>query len=331
MTGPAPVTRLARPTVPVREIVELACRAPSVHNTQPWLWRADDTRLRLYADRDRQLRHSDPDGRNVVLSCGAALHHARVAAEGLGWQVDVVRYPDPTQPDLLATVDLAPGRSVPAAEELLEALQARATDRRRFTSWPLPVERIQGLASQAEEWGALVLPVVDPARQELVEQLLAQAGEEHRLDPEYDTEVAPFVRSDGPEGVPAASIPEPNPQRPAVPTRYRAGDPADRSEEPTGFIEGMLALCTVEDDGPSWLRCGESLSALWLLVVHHGLSLLPLSEVAEVPATRERLRQEVLDGRGYPQLLVRLGWQEITRTALPRTPRRPVEEVLRLE
>ena len=31
------------------------------------------------------------------------------------------------------------------------------------------------------------------------------------------------------------------------------------------------------------------------------------------------------------QGLVRLGWQEVTRGELPRTPRRPVEEVLRLD
>jgi hypothetical protein len=331
MMGPAAVTRLARPVVPVREIVELACRAPSVHNTQPWLWRADDSRLRLYADRERQLLHSDPEGRNVLLSCGAALHHARVAAEGLGWQVDVVRSPDPTEPDLLASIDLAPGRVVPAAEELLEALQGRSTDRRRFTSWPLPVERIQRLAAQAEEWGALVLPVVEPGRQELVEELLVRAREEHHRDPEYDAEVAPWVRSEGPEGVPAASLPEPNPQRPAMPSRYQPAELPDPREETAEVVEGMLALCTVDDDRRSWLRCGETLSALWLLVVHDGLSLLPLSEVAEVPETRERLRHDVLDGQGHPQLLVRLGWQEITRSTLPRTPRRPVEEVLRLE
>ena len=65
---------LAVPTAAVRRIVEGATRAPSVHNTQPWLWRAHAHTLDLYADRSRRLGATDPEGRNLVISCGAALH-----------------------------------------------------------------------------------------------------------------------------------------------------------------------------------------------------------------------------------------------------------------
>ncbi|MFC4783382.1 Acg family FMN-binding oxidoreductase [Nocardioides sp. MAHUQ-72] len=331
MRGSEAVPRPARTALPFREVVELACRAPSVHNTQPWVWRAGGSRLRLYADRSRQLPHADPDGRSLVISCGAALHHGQVAARGLGWEVAVERCPDPGDPDLLATLDLTPGRVVPAAEEQLEALQARATDRRRFTSWPLPAERLDRLAEQAREWGALVISLVDPAKQTDVEEILRRAEEVERADPAYAAEVAPWVRAEGPEGVPASSIPEINPHRPAMPSRYHEGAMADPQVEKVEFVEGLLALATVDDDQVSWLRCGETLSALWLAAVRHGLSLLPLSQPTEVPETRERLRRDVLEGLGRPQLLVRLGWQEITRGELPRTPRRPVEEVLRFD
>ena len=331
MRGSAAVTRPAPTTVPFREIVELACRAPSVHNTQPWLWRAEGSRLRLYADRRRQLMHADPDGRTMVLSCGAALHHAQVAAEGLGWQVTVERFPDENDPDLLATLDLAPGRVVPAAEERLGALLARSTDRRRFTSWPLPAERLDRLSEQAEEWGALVIPLVDPGRRLRVDQILRRADEIQRGDEEYAAEAAPWIGARGAEGIPPSSIPEVNPHRPAMPSRYQQGDLLDPRAEPTEFVDGLVALATTEDELLSWLRTGETLSALWLAAIRHGLSLLPLSQVAEVPRTREELRDDVLDGTAWPQLLVRLGWQEMTRTELPRTPRRPAEEVLHLD
>ena len=37
-------------------LIDLACRAPSVHNTQPWRWRINsDDSIELWADRDRQL------------------------------------------------------------------------------------------------------------------------------------------------------------------------------------------------------------------------------------------------------------------------------------
>jgi hypothetical protein len=54
-------------------IVELACRAPSLHNSQPWRWVLDDSALHLFADHTRIGRRTDSAGREVILSCGVAL------------------------------------------------------------------------------------------------------------------------------------------------------------------------------------------------------------------------------------------------------------------
>jgi len=71
---------------PVEDILSLACRAPSVHNSQPWRWRAEGDRIDLFADYRRQLVYADPARRDLMMSCGAALHHLQVAAAGLGWR-----------------------------------------------------------------------------------------------------------------------------------------------------------------------------------------------------------------------------------------------------
>ena len=44
-------------------VLDLAARAPSPQNSQPWRWQVYPDRLDLYAERDRQLRAGDPDGR----------------------------------------------------------------------------------------------------------------------------------------------------------------------------------------------------------------------------------------------------------------------------
>src|SRR6266496_2383450 len=54
-------------------VVAAAVWAPSVHNTQPWWFSADGQELRLHADARRQLRVADPRGREMMISCGAAL------------------------------------------------------------------------------------------------------------------------------------------------------------------------------------------------------------------------------------------------------------------
>jgi len=90
----------------VTTAIDLATRAPSVHNTQPWRWRIGDRSVHLYADLERQVSATDPDQRDLVMSCGAALHHVRVAFAALGWSTTVDRLPNPDEPDHLASLKL---------------------------------------------------------------------------------------------------------------------------------------------------------------------------------------------------------------------------------
>jgi hypothetical protein len=69
---------------------------------------------------------------------------------------------------------------------------------------------------------------------------------------------------------------------------------------------------------------------MWLAATVDALSMVPLSQVVEVPETRDALQLEVLGGLARPLIMVRVGWQAISRSQLPRTPRRPVDEVLEL-
>jgi hypothetical protein len=86
----------------VQAALELAGRAPSVHNTQPWRWQLGDAAVHLYADTERWLPATDPDGRDLLVSCGAWLHHLRMALAASDIGVTVDRLPDPDDPDLLA-------------------------------------------------------------------------------------------------------------------------------------------------------------------------------------------------------------------------------------
>ena len=157
-------------------VIELACRAPSVHNSQPWRWRVvDDATIELYADRRRQLQVSDPSGRNLALSCGAAIHHGFVAAQALGLTAAVDLMPLSDDENLLARISLSSGTRTDEALESLQALEERCTDRRRFTSWPVPDSRLAHLAKAASGWGAHAIPITDVTARFRAEQLLKRA------------------------------------------------------------------------------------------------------------------------------------------------------------
>lgn len=64
-----------------RSAIAIACRAPSVHNSQPWLWWIGDDVIQLHADMARWLQVTDGDGRDLLVSCGSVHTTARRAVD----------------------------------------------------------------------------------------------------------------------------------------------------------------------------------------------------------------------------------------------------------
>ena len=88
--------------------LELAVRAPSLHNSQPWRWVAAGGVLELFADPTRIGRSTDSTGREVLISCAAVLDHLRVATAAAGGEGLIDRFPNPNNHDHLATLEFRP-------------------------------------------------------------------------------------------------------------------------------------------------------------------------------------------------------------------------------
>ena len=308
----------------VRHVVQAAGLAPSVHNTQPWRFVARPERLELLADRSRRLSVLDPDGRQLHLSCGAALLHARVAARALGLDGAVRLLPDPARPELLAELVLTEGQ--PASEDdvrMATAILHRHTHRGAVAPREVPGALVERLRLAAEAEGALLHPVVDEDELVELEVLLAAADAHEEQDPAYRAEVLRWVQPGDPQpdGVPldaAVTVPGSSlRQRDFALTRTEAtGTPA--AEHPA------VVVVASEDDTPlSWLRAGQALAAVLLRAADHGVQAQPLGQVTDVLAYRLGLRS-ALGMVALPQLVLRMGFAVGTAP----TPRRAVEDVL---
>jgi len=309
------------------EAAAAAGYAPSVHNTQPWRWRVHPDRLDLLADRGRQLTKIDPDGRLLMLSCGAALHHARLALAAEGWTAEVSRLPDPTRPDLLAVVN-ATGRTpvTSGAIRLVQAMQVRHTDRRPVGDQALVADWAEAIVTATRDLARL-----QPLTGEQVLDLSAAAAKAEAVeadDPEIKAELAYWTSRAAPEGtgLPPAVLPE-RPPETTVPGRD-FGHPGTLPIGPGHDRAAVYALLYGDDDEPeSWLRAGEALSAAWLTATVLGASVVPLSGVIEVTSTRQVLRR-ALAQLGYPYLVLRLGVADPEHAGPPHTPRMPVKQVV---
>lgn len=84
-----PMREVVVDTDVIKDAVELACRAPSLYNSQPWRWVVEGAEVKLFAEPDRAPTRTDTTGREAVISCGAVLDHFRVAMAVAGWMSNV--------------------------------------------------------------------------------------------------------------------------------------------------------------------------------------------------------------------------------------------------
>ena len=313
------------PTVPdlteaLARAAAAAGQAPSIHNTQPWRWRVGDAGLDLYLDRARQLPSTDPAARMAILSCGAALHHARTVLVAVGWQVEVAELPDPADPDHLAHLSLYDRRSATAdAIRRVRAMRERRTDRRPVSAVAIGADSLLAITIAAEQAGGLLHLV---PRDRLVElgSATAYAQRAEYADQTSRAEIAQWAGGNRPEGtgVPDSAIPE-HPTQTTVPSRD-FGRPGTLPVGAGHDLSATYAILYGPADAPvDWLRAGQALSAAWLTATELGVSLLPMSAAAELPATRQVLRR-LQSGLGQPYLVVRLGIAAPGALA-PHTPR----------
>jgi nitroreductase len=310
-----------------------AIRAPSIYNSQPWRWRADITDgVDLFADPDRHLIAIDLDGRDLLLSCGAALHHLVVALAGLGWSARIERFPDPENSDHLARV--TPQTTSPQAgtAALAAAIGRRRTDRRRFSAQPVGEDLLAALVEHAAGSGAELHVVAGAdARRRLIEIIAASASlQQQQLG--YAAELARWTgryaaARDGIEsGTVTSGIGRPG----EVP--MRAFPRAGLAQSPHSFehddASALMVLATDRDDRLAALRAGEATSAVLLAATKLGLATTPLGQPLEVARTRASISEHIVGPQLFPQLLLRVGWAQPGAPDLPPTARRHLDNVL---
>jgi len=328
-TSRAPTGNASTASRALARAIVAARRAPSVFNSQPWRWLIADGVAHLRADRERGLRAIDPDGRLLTVSCGAALHHARVALAGMGVLAEVSRFPDPVDPDLLARIQVTGlGVAEPAAIREQQAMALRRTDRWPFADIEVPAELVERLRAAAEAQGAH-LHVLRPDAVVTLSVAAQVAAAAELADPAYRAELAEWtVRSAAYDGVPALTAVAPGPR--VVPLRdFTPGAPVPQSGDVVDRHACYAVLFTDSDTARSWLAAGEALSAVLLTATMDRLAASPMSDVVEAPASR-RLMRELLSGIGYPTLALRLG---VPADVIPpaATARRPADETIDID
>jgi len=299
-----------------------AIAAPSIHNTQPWLFQVAGSQIRLFLDDRRRLAAIDPQGRAMHLAIGAALFNLRVAILSRGRAADVELLPDPQLSSLAAVVTAGAVQRVDSPSlELAQAIPRRRTNRRPFASRPVPDSILAECVAAALMEGGLLIPA-DPIARYDVLALTRAAQRRQQTDPGYLAELGAWAPtpSGRADGIPAASI-GPRPDPASLP--LRDFDPVGTRRGARFEPEPTIGVLFSRGDGPAdWLRAGQALQRVLLTATARGVATSLLTQATEVAPMRTELAAP-----GEPhwaQAVIRFGYAGRT----PRTPRRPLSDVL---
>lgn len=305
--------------------VRSATAAPSLHNSQPWLFRIGAGVVDVYADRRRQLEVLDPTGRELLISVGAAVITLGLALRGAGFQGDVVVFPDDEQPDLVARVTV--GGSVapdPAEEALVAAIPHRHTNRYPFTPAAVPADMLEQLIDAARRQAAVLAPANAVSRNAII-GLSQAADRRQRTTGGYRAELARWTihRTLHRDGVPPSAI-GPWDAMESMPVRdFGLLQPhLTRAAEAFEAYPTIMVLATVGDDRTAWVHAGQALQRVLLTATGLHLATTPISQPVEIPAIRKELSDPA---KGvWAQMILRVGYGRPAAA----TPRRPLSEVL---
>jgi nitroreductase len=312
-------------------LLNYAALAPSILNTQPWLFRITTDSVALLADSSRRLPITDPDMRELTISCGAALLNLRVAAQSFGYDLACTTFPDSAQPELLAQARLRRKSAIPADRRLRDAMMARRTIRDAFANRSLPKELTDKLLQASKREGAALTFVDDPKGKRRVWELIADAERALLADPAFRSEISRWIEKRISEAHdrdsearwrlgPALSgsaghTPESRlqadfftPMAASAARSYVRAEQATENQRPRAEGAPVLALLSTTGDSPGdWLAAGQALQYVLLLAAAEGVSASFLNPAIELISLRTKIAK-AFGASGNAQVLLRLGY-----------------------
>lgn len=313
-------------------LLNYAVLAPSSHNSQPWRFRVKGPEVALYADRTRALPVVDPDDREMIISCGAALFNLRTALHGFGYTAKVRSFPILQEPDLLAVVQMR-DRSEASDDwtRLFHAIKRRRTNRNPFEQKLLPQRVLRLLREAASSEGGCIDVFSEPEDRAHLASLIATADRTQSSDKGFRREVASWLhpgRTTSLDGIPGYSYGINDWLTNAGPNVVRTFEWGNgKAAHDQQLAEGspaLLVLSTDADTVADWFTAGQALERVLLTATDLGLMASFLNQPVEVGDLRPKVAK-LLHEKAVPQIILRVGYGNPVRP----TPRRPVREVMK--
>lgn len=315
--------------------VRYAILAPSAYNTQPWHFKISDNIAAIYIDRRFALPVIDPDDREMIMACSAALFNLRLAIRYFGYTETTEIMPDPADNDLLARIRISEGEGEGKQdhdEDLFKSIPRRHTNRGAFSDKEIPDEILRLLKSSASSEGAW-LHICNEHERRAVVNLVKEADHIQMGDKHFRRELASWTdmrRNRSGDGMPEIGLTYKDIMenfKPSIARRFEGdGQQAANDEELCEGSPVIAVLGTMSGGALQRIHAGQALMRILLEAESNGLAVSMLNQPCEVPELRLRLHDEI-EHQGRAHMIMRIGYGGKPVY----TPRRTLETILDIE
>ncbi|MEV4138417.1 hypothetical protein AB0J72_40385 [Dactylosporangium sp. NPDC049742] len=275
-------------------------RAPSAHNTQPWVLRYGDDAVDVHWDPSRALPDSDPTRRDLFLSLGAFIETCLIVAADAGLPVRASVSVDRAS---LRAARLMPDSAVYETPFTLASVRQRGCARGGYAPGTLDTGTLAALAGLGADLRqlpsrSLVKPLAAADRWMFgTPAVVAELREWMRLSPKHPrygldglTDRAMALSRVEASGLAAMIGPR------AYRVTRRLGGPALLAAASKGLLRydgSVLVLVGSAVTPEEVIEHGRALVRVWLALSERGLAVHPLSQLLDCTATGTRLAERL--------------------------------------
>jgi len=314
------------------QLIEFGIRAPSGHNTQPWMFSIGKNDIQIYPDFDRSLPVVDSDHHALYISLGCAAENIVIAARTFGLRASVET--DQTESgDTYIKIPLETDSRV-QPDDLFNYIQQRQSTRNAYTDRKPSRDDLNLLKHSFEFDGIELLLLTAPGDIEKLEPLIIEGNNLQFQNRDFVHELVHWIRFSKREARRKADglwskcmgFPAMNRFIGNIVMKYvvSAKSEAKRWKKLIDATAGFALFLAEQNDPPHWIRLGRGFQRFGLTATKLELSHAHVNMPCEELEVRKKLIDTFNLGNRHPLLLIRFGYSE----KMPYSLRRSTDEVM---
>ena len=310
-------------------MVEQAIKAPSGHNTQPWLFKINDNSIEIHPNSEKALPVVDFDNRELFISLGCAAENLCVAASYKGYKTKVS-----ISSDGIITVDLTK-ESSEKANPLFEQIAVRQTNRSVYDGKIISADTINILKTIPLENGINIhLYENGTSDFDSISNFVVKGNNIQMQDKAFMDELKSWMRYNKKhqnktnDGLSYAVFGAPN--LPLLIVKPIISGSINAKSQNKGDIRKIassshLVLFTTQSNSlDEWVNLGRTLERFLLKSTELNIIHAYLNQPNEIKDLSVQMSKALHISEEYPAVLIRIGYGE----RMPYSKRKDVNEVI---